>query len=71
VWLRGRDGLINTDHLGMLFAEVERSSWLVAGRMAAGERGGMVVVVAEAQDEAEASSLLDHCAPVARCSIDT
>jgi hypothetical protein len=62
MWLRGRDGLINTDHLGMLFAEMERTTWVVAGRMAAGERGGMVVVVAEANDELEARSLLDHYA---------
>lgn len=59
MWLRGRDALINTDHLAMIFAEDQDGTWVVAGRTTVGERGGIVVVLAEADDEPKARTLLD------------
>jgi hypothetical protein len=56
VWLQGRDALINTDHLAMIFAEDQGGTWVVAGRTTVGERGGIVVVLAPDRPRAPAGS---------------
>jgi hypothetical protein len=43
----------------MIFAEDQGGTWVVAGRTTVGERGGIVVVLAEAADESKARTLLD------------